>query len=253
MEAATLRGLGSKLLRYRLHRCASRILFGMNTTEILSAINEEISRLTEVRSLLGELDTAVAVPKRLRSDTARRRGRPKGSKNKGSSFNPGESSPPNRRTTSPEWKARIAAAQRARWARQHAEGVTPKAEKRSTAVANARLNPPPKVSSKASPPGKDSTVVDRVATKPTPAKKPNGVKAAPAKSAAPRRTQIAPKKTASQVAAGAQAVKHTAPRRPQPKSSRPRTAPGKTPVPIKAISRTETPPGSTSESPALSG
>jgi len=67
----------------------------MNTAEILSAIDENISRLTQIRSLLGGLDTAVALPERLAPDTAPRRGRPKGSKNKGPASNQASSARPN--------------------------------------------------------------------------------------------------------------------------------------------------------------
>lgn len=118
-------------------RSACRILFGMNTTEILSAIDEEISRLTRVRSLLGELDPGVAAAKRPTPDVPRRRGRPKGSKNVAMSFNPSEFSSPKQRIMTPEGKARIAAAQRERWARQHAEVAKPKSQKSSAAVTLA--------------------------------------------------------------------------------------------------------------------
>ena len=127
-----------------------RILFGMNTTEILSAIDEEMSRLTQVRSLLGGLDTAAFVPERLTPNTTRQRGRPKGSKNKATSFDPTEFSVPKRPTMSPEGKARIAAAQRARWVRQHAEAMAPRAQKKSTADPAARVNQPSKSPSKVS-------------------------------------------------------------------------------------------------------
>ncbi len=220
----------------------------MNTAEILSAIDEKISRLTQIRSLLGGLDTAVALPDRLAPDTAPRRGRPKGSKNKAISFKPSEFSSPKRRTMSPEGKARIAAAQRARWARQHAEVVTPKAQKSSNAVTAARLNPSSKSSYKASSvPKRQKTAVKSAGTKHVPAKQPNKVKASPAKSA----TQSeAAKKKASKVAAGSKAIKRTASKSLNTKATRSRTAPRKRPASSKAISQTETPPGGTTESSA---
>lgn len=67
----------------------------METSAILAAIDAEIQRLQYVRSLLS-------------GDTVARRGpgRPKGS-----------STPPKRHQLSPEARAKIAAAQRARWAK----------------------------------------------------------------------------------------------------------------------------------------
>ena len=217
----------------------------MNTAEILSAIDEEISRLTQVRSLLGGLDTAAVVPERLTPSTARRRGRPKGSKNKATSFDPSEFSLPKRRTMSPEGKARIAAAQRARWARQHAEAVVPRAQKKFAAGPAARVNPPSKSSSKVSSvPKRPMTAVKSAGTKPAHAKKPNQVKAAPAKSDTQSRTA---RKKASKIPAESKAVKRATLKSPQPKSTRPRTAPRKTPPSSKTTSQTATPPGGTTE------
>jgi len=59
--------------------------------KILAAIDEEIARLRQVRSLLSQTKT---------SQTGKKRGRPK------------------KRTMSAEARARIAAAQRKRWAKQ---------------------------------------------------------------------------------------------------------------------------------------
>jgi len=67
----------------------------MKTSEILAAIDAEIQRLQHARTLLSG-DTAVK----------RGPGRPKVS-----------STPPKRRRLSPEARAKIAAAQRARWAK----------------------------------------------------------------------------------------------------------------------------------------
>lgn len=66
----------------------------MNTAEIIQSINEEIARLEKVRELLNEQRSS---PKR---------GRPAGVKS---------SVTPNRRKMSAEGRARIAAAQKARW------------------------------------------------------------------------------------------------------------------------------------------
>jgi len=100
----------------------------MNTNELLAAIDSEISRLTQVRTLLNRVsynsssERPVVSTNRSTLTAARwsepkRRGRPKGSKNKATSFNPEEFSP-KRRTMSVAGKGRIAAAQRARWAKQ---------------------------------------------------------------------------------------------------------------------------------------
>ncbi len=91
----------------------------MNTQEIIASLDLEISRLRQVRELLAGHPQV-------------RRGRPKGSTNKARntavSFNPAEFVQP-KRTMSPEGKERIAAAQRARWARQHTNAVTPSQKK----------------------------------------------------------------------------------------------------------------------------
>ena len=79
----------------------------MNTNEMIVALDEEISRLRQIRELLSE---ATQAPKR--------RGRPKGSGSKAVSFNPQEFAAV-KRTISAEGRERIASAQRARWAKQN--------------------------------------------------------------------------------------------------------------------------------------
>ena len=108
----------------------------MTTNEIISALDEEISRLRQVRDLLAGVER---VSKSTLTDTQfdlsaeaapkRGRGRPKGSTNKTTSFNPSEFSP-KRRTMSPEGRARIAAAQRARWAQRNGTAAGADAEQR---------------------------------------------------------------------------------------------------------------------------
>jgi hypothetical protein len=69
----------------------------MNTTQILTYIEEEITRLRQVRSLLsGEVTT----PTRLKPGRK-----------------PGETGTTKKRVLSPESRARIVAAQKARWAK----------------------------------------------------------------------------------------------------------------------------------------
>ena len=79
----------------------------MNTNEMIAALDEEISRLRQIRELLGDA-----------TQTPKRRGRPKGSGKKAVSFDPAEFASP-KRTISPEGRERIASAQRARWAKQN--------------------------------------------------------------------------------------------------------------------------------------
>ncbi|SDE82856.1 hypothetical protein [Terriglobus roseus] len=73
----------------------------MNTNEILSAIDGEIAKLQEVRSLLTGYSDPTGTPKR-------GRGRPKKT----------VSAHPVKRVLSEDAKARIAAAQKKRWAAQ---------------------------------------------------------------------------------------------------------------------------------------
>jgi hypothetical protein len=68
----------------------------MDATEIIQAIDAEIARLEQVKTLLNGNDTAPV-----------KRGRPLGSINK--------STPKPRKKMSPQGRANIAAAQKARW------------------------------------------------------------------------------------------------------------------------------------------
>jgi len=96
----------------------------MSARDIILAIDAEISRLEQARELLvGVVQTGV-----------KRRGRPKGSASRATSFNPADFVPRKRRSMSPEGKARIAAAQRARWAKQKASERT-KAKKATKSAA----------------------------------------------------------------------------------------------------------------------
>ena len=71
--------------------------------DILNQIDLEIERLQQARKLLSGTSDATS--------TGKRRGRPKGSFNK-----PAAPDKPAKRKMSPEGKAKIAAAQKARWA-----------------------------------------------------------------------------------------------------------------------------------------
>ena len=81
----------------------------MNISDIVLAIDAEITQLQKVKALLTDTDTTVKL------------GRPAGvsSPNEATSFNSAEfiEKPTKRRTMSAEARARIAAAQKARWAK----------------------------------------------------------------------------------------------------------------------------------------
>ncbi len=112
----------------------------------------------------------------------RRRGRPKGTASKAISFNPEEFAPEKWRTMSPEGKARIAAAQKKRWAAQKSKP----AKRTSPAKSSSTRKSPPiakKTVAKAvrMPAGKNAAVKKAVAKKaPAPAKTIAPVKATPA-------------------------------------------------------------------------
>jgi hypothetical protein len=103
----------------------------MNTSEILEAIDEQISKLQQARDLLAD---APAVPAAKPAAAGKRRGRPKGSVNKKA-----EVSAPvvTKRTMSAEGKARIAAAQKARWASQR-KTAAKSAKKSAKSAATAK-------------------------------------------------------------------------------------------------------------------
>ena len=101
----------------------------MNQNEMIQSLRAEIAKLERVLELL--LDEPSA------SKEVRRPGRPKGSGNRATSFNPEEFAP-KKRTMSAEGKARIAAAQKKRWAAQKsapsksANNATPAAARKGT-------------------------------------------------------------------------------------------------------------------------
>lgn len=82
----------------------------MNRTDILHALDTEIDRLQQARTLLA--DAPDVIPEAV---AARRGpGRPKGATKA-----PAKAPAAKKRTMSPEGRARIAAAQKARWAKLH--------------------------------------------------------------------------------------------------------------------------------------
>lgn len=78
----------------------------MTVATILENLDAEIGRLQQARALLTDLDSP--------SPTSPRRGRPKGATT-------AKPPSPKKRTLSPEARARIAAAQKARWAKRQPE------------------------------------------------------------------------------------------------------------------------------------
>ena len=80
-----------------------------------------VSRLTQIRDLLGEVSngssTGASSRVSSRSSEPKRRGRSRESKNKSASFNPEEFAP-KPRTMAAAGKERIAATQQARWGKQ---------------------------------------------------------------------------------------------------------------------------------------
>ena len=86
------------------------ILNTMNQNEMIQSLRAEISKLQRVLAVLEETT---------KTEPVRRPGRPKGSTNKATSFDPEEFAPA-KRTMSAEGKARIVAAQKKRWAAQKA-------------------------------------------------------------------------------------------------------------------------------------
>jgi hypothetical protein len=106
----------------------------MQVQALITALDEEIARLRQARELLGG------------AGEVKRRGRPKGSTNKPAgkaktaraSVSTASAKP--KRQMSPEGKARIAAAQKARWAAQ--KGTSTIAKKTRGTAAATRSKPP---------------------------------------------------------------------------------------------------------------
>ena len=110
----------------------------MTTNEIVAALDEEIKLLERAKVVLSEAEPV-----------ARRRGRPKGSTNQQTSFNPSDFAGKPRRQLGRAARERISAAQRLRWAKQK-ETAAPKktaakklAAKKGTGTAGAGKRPMP--------------------------------------------------------------------------------------------------------------
>jgi hypothetical protein len=123
----------------------------MPIRDILESIDHEISQLQRARAMLAG-DAVTEAP-------STRRGRPAGSKNKTQS--PGTQVPKNaaKRTLSAEGKARIAAAQKARWAKQNKAATPGKKgtnKVASVAAKKSAKTPATKVSAKKLPTAKQN-------------------------------------------------------------------------------------------------
>ena len=102
----------------------------MNTEEILKAIDEQIGQLQQARQLLAGTTAPAEVPVR--------RGRPKGTKNKGAVAPAPIPAKAVKRVMSAEGKARIAAAQKLRWEKQKAGTTAVKPSAKTSARAKKK-------------------------------------------------------------------------------------------------------------------
>ena len=112
----------------------------MNTEDILKAIDEQIGRLQQARQLL----VGSATP----AEVSVRRGRPKGTKNKGAVAPATIPAKAVKRVMSAEGKARIAAAQKLRWEKQKAGTTAVKPSAKTSARAKKKAMATPKAAKK---------------------------------------------------------------------------------------------------------
>ena len=103
----------------------------MNTSDILAAIDQQVTQLQQARALLAG-NQSMGAP------ASKRRGRPKSSPNAAPVADTSSAAKSSKRTMSPEGRAKIAAAQKARWAAKKTAGNPSKAvTKKSSAKPNA--------------------------------------------------------------------------------------------------------------------
>ncbi|ADW71500.1 hypothetical protein [Granulicella tundricola] len=119
----------------------------MQTNQIVALIDQEIAHLQQARALLTGSDE--------REETGKQRGRPKGSLNKPTKVSGGVVPPTGKRSISEEGRARIAAAQKLRWAASKKSTKPVKAAKKAnkagvTKVASPLLKKTAKASKKTS-------------------------------------------------------------------------------------------------------
>lgn len=132
------------------------MLGGMATTDIIAALDSEIARLQRARDLLAGTDQVRAAsperPKRAEVKTSAKQ----------------VEASPKKRTMSAEGKARIAAAQRDRWAKQH---KTTAAAEKATAKKSAGKTAAGKQAGLRKVAGKNASVSSKQSAKSKPAKK----------------------------------------------------------------------------------
>ncbi len=132
----------------------------MTTHEIVAALDEEIGVLERAKALLTEAEPV-----------ARRRGRPKGSTNKQTSFNPSEFAGKPRRKLSRAARERISAAQWLRWAKLKGTAAEKKTSakkltaKKGAETAGAGKRPMPVPVKRAARPKPAKAASKRVATR----------------------------------------------------------------------------------------
>jgi hypothetical protein len=117
----------------------------MQTNKILEAIDQQISQLQQARALLTNQASQL--------QTGKRRGRPKSSDSKTAKANAPAAVKTAKRTMSAEGRARIAAAQKARWAAKK------KATKSAPATVRKAIKSAPKPGKNAVAPAKKNTRV----------------------------------------------------------------------------------------------
>ncbi len=132
----------------------------MNISEIVAALDEEIGLLERAKALLSEAEPVT-----------RRRGRPKGSTNKQTSFNPLELAGQPRRQLGRAARERISAAQRLRWAKQKKTAAPKKTAaqkltaKKGSGTAGAGKRPMPVPAKRAARPKPAKAASKKVATR----------------------------------------------------------------------------------------
>ena len=155
----------------------------MNQNEIIQSLQDEIAKLQQVIDLLLEGASV--------SEEVLRPGRPKGSGIRAAGVNPEESAP-KKRTMSVEGKARIAAAQKKRWAAQ--KSLAPVRSTRGEAAATKRTR-------KTGAPKSAGKVVPATAKKSSGARKRSGSPQSYSQVASAKRTATVSKKSAGKKSA----------------------------------------------------
>lgn len=181
----------------------------MNQNEMIQSLRAEITKLQRVLELLLEQSSDV--------QEDRRPGRPKGSGNRATSFNPEEFAP-KKRTMSAEGKARIAAAQKKRWAAQKAASPDRTAPRKAAST---------KRSSKTVLPNSANKVAPKVPKKSAGAGKRAGSAQAKTRVAPAKRTTVVANKSAGKKTVAKKTSRHAtrgsakqaAPPAPEPQST----------------------------------